>query len=354
VKRGGAIKIALDKEKPSMSSIWLHKIESSIFNRIQVKLIALIKYSSKIKTPSPIQQIKLAEWQEQDVQVYVKRDDLLHRYVQGNKWRKLKYNLLEANRLGKSQLVTFGGAFSNHIHATAAAGQMYGFETIGLIRGDKLDELSPTLAFAQAAGMQLVFLDRTTYRQRKESTFLESIAEKYPDAYIIPEGGSNALALKGVAEIILEVDAQMPNRSSFTWCVGVGSGGTMAGMIRVVKGDDTVMGFSSLKGDFVEEMVASFLDKSYANWSIWKDGHFGGFAKWKPALIDFINSFYENTGIPLDPIYNGKLWYRLNELILDGYFPKGSQIMVIHTGGLQGIAGFRQRFGDKLLPNWTY
>ena len=293
-------------------------------------------------------------WKTHGVQVFIKRDDVLHKHVQGNKWRKLKYNLLKAKELEKSQLVTFGGAFSNHIHATAAAGRMFGFQTIGLIRGDELDNLSPTLAFAQEVGMELVYLDRTTYRRRKEADFLRSIEEQYPDAFIIPEGGSNALALKGVGEIVSEVDEQMQERSSMIWCVGVGSGGTMAGIIRDVKDTDTVMGFSALKGDFVDEMVASFLDKPYSNWQIWKDGHFGGFAKWKPDLVDFINNFYESTGIPLDPIYNGKLWYRLNDLILDGYFEKGSQIMVIHTGGLQGIEGFRQRFGDELLPGWTY
>ncbi|HHB79942.1 MAG TPA: pyridoxal-phosphate dependent enzyme [Saprospiraceae bacterium] len=294
------------------------------------------------------------EWKAHDVHIYIKRDDLLHKFVQGNKWRKLKYNLLEAKRLGKKQLLTFGGAFSNHIHATAAAGQMFGLETIGWIRGDKLEEMSPTLVFAQAAGMELVYVDRTTYRRRKDADFLTKVAEQYPDAYIIPEGGSNALALKGVAEMVTEINEQMPDRKPMVWCVGVGSGGTMAGMIRTVKDTDVVMGFSSLKGDFVDEMVAGFLEKEYQNWQIWKDGHLGGFARWKPELIDFINSFYESTGIPLDPIYNGKLWYRLNDLILDGYFPKGSQIMVIHTGGLQGIDGFRHRFGDELLPNWKY
>jgi len=309
---------------------------------------------AQIKTPSPIQKVHLAEWEEKNLQVFIKRDDLLHKYVQGNKWRKLKYNLLEAKRLGKKQLLTFGGAFSNHIHATAAAGQMFGFETVGLIRGDELERLSPTLEFAQAAGMRLIYLDRTTYRRRKDADFLSEMADKFPDAYIVPEGGSNALALKGVGEIVDEVDEQIKDRPSMIWCVGVGSGGTMAGIIRAVKETDTVMGFSSLKGDFVDEMVASFLDKPYMNWQIWKDAHFGGFAKWKPELIDFINTFYESTGIPLDPIYNGKLWYRLNDLILADNFPKGSQIMVIHTGGLQGIVGFRQRFGDRLLPDWSY
>lgn len=308
-----------------------------------------IQFSTNIKTPSPVQPVNLPEWQASGVQVFIKRDDLLHQYVQGNKWRKLKYNLLEAKRLGKKQLLTFGGAFSNHIHATAAAGQMFGLETIGLIRGDKLDKLSPTLAFAQAAGMRLIYLDRTTYRQRKEPEFLAQIADEYPSAYVVPEGGSNALALKGVAEIITEVDAQMPARQPMTWCVGVGSGGTMAGMIRAVKPNDRVMGFSSLKGGFVDEMVAGFLDKEYPNWQIWKDAHFGGFAKWKPELIDFMNYFYASTKIPLDPIYNGKLWCRLNDLILEGFFPKGSQIMVVHTGGLQGIDGFRHRFGDGWL-----
>lgn len=313
-----------------------------------------MKQAADIIVPSPIQQVQLPEWQEHDVQVLIKRDDLLHKYVQGNKWRKLKYNLLKAKELGKTQLVTFGGAFSNHIHATAAAGQMFDFETVGVIRGDELDELSPTLAFAQAVGMRLIYLNRTTYRRRKDVDFLAEMADKFPNAFIIPEGGSNELALKGVGEIISEVDEQMPNRSPMYWCVGVGSGGTMAGMIRAVKHTDKVMGFSSLKGDFVDEMVASFLDKNYPNWQIWKDGHFGGFAKWQPELIAFINAFYESTQIPLDPIYNGKLWYRLNDLILEGFFPKGSRIMVIHTGGLQGIEGFRQRFGDGLLDNWAY
>ncbi len=305
-----------------------------------------------LNIPSPIQSVHLPQWADTGVSVFIKRDDLIHPEIQGNKWRKLKYNLLKAKALGKQTLLTFGGAFSNHIYATAAAGTHFNFNTIGIIRGERLEKLSPTLRFAEANGMKFVFMDRTTYRQRKESAFLESLAQKYPNAYIIPEGGSNLLALKGVAEIVEEVEAQMPNRSPLTWCVGVGSGGTIAGLIRGIQSTDSVLGFSSLKGDFVHEMVKGFLDKDYFNWTILEEDRFGGFAKWKPALIDFINDFYDQTKIPLDPIYNGKLWFRLNELIVAGYFPKGSQLMVIHSGGLQGIAGFRQRFRIDLLPDW--
>ncbi len=291
---------------------------------------------------------------ENRVHVSIKRDDLIHPYIQGNKWRKLKYNLLKAKELGLKRLVTFGGAFSNHIHATAAVGQLFAFETIGIIRGERSDKGSPTLAFAEAAGMQITFLNRTDYRHRKDPDFLASIARKYPDAYIIPEGGSNALALKGVAEIITETDTQWADRPPLTWCAAVGSGGTLAGLIRAAGAHDQVLGFSALKGDFVDDMVAGFLDQAYTNWQIKKDVHWGGFAKWKPELIQFINDFYERTRIPLDPIYNGKLWYGLNQLILDGYFPKGSHVMVIHSGGLQGVNGFRHRFGSTLLPNWSF
>lgn len=306
------------------------------------------------QSPSPIQKISLAQWESKGLHVFIKRDDLIHKYIQGNKWRKLKYNLLSAKELNKKTLLTFGGAFSNHIHATAAAGNILGFKTIGIIRGDKLPILSPTLAFAQAQGMELVYMNRSEYRQRKNPDFLEAIAQKYPNAYVIPEGGSNMLALKGVGEIITEVRNQKPTEKPTTWCVAVGSGGTMAGLIKASSENDTVMGFSSLKGDFVDAMVADFLDTPYSNWSIWKDAHFGGFAKWKPALIEFINDFYNQTSIPLDPIYNGKLWYRLNQLIQDDFFPQGSQIVVIHSGGLQGVDGFRQRFKLELLPKWTY
>lgn len=286
------------------------------------------------------------------LRVYIKRDDLINPAPAGNKWRKLKYNLQQAQSEKQNTLLTFGGAFSNHIYATAAAARRFGFQAIGLIRGERHATLNPTLQFAEAQGMELHFIDRTTYRAWTKSLPVAEIQAKYGKVYILPEGGTNALALKGCAEIVSATQQQLPNQKIDYWAVASGTGGTISGIIEGTKGAGQVLGFSALKGDFLKEAVTQLLNEytntNPTNWEMCTDYHFGGYARFKPALIEFIQTFKAKHNILLDPIYTAKLFYGLYDLIAKDYFKKGSTIVGIHTGGLQGIAGFNARFGLEL------
>ena len=281
------------------------------------------------------------------LKLLIKREDLIHPEISGNKWRKLKYNLIEAYNQGFSTLLTFGGAFSNHIHATAAAGKFFGSKTIGIIRGERPQSLNPTLKYAEKCGMQLHFVSRTDYRDKK--ALLSKLPIDLESTYILPEGGTNKLALKGCTEIIKNYD----DKSKINyWCVACGTGGTLAGMVTSLSKTQNAIGFSVLKGDFlnqeVEKLLLDFNGKQYQNWSINTDYHFGGYAKFDNSLIEFINEFKRKNEIQLDPIYTGKIIYGIYDLIKKGYFPRGATIMAVHSGGQQGISGFNQRFGDLL------
>jgi len=270
-----------------------------------------------------------------DITLFIKREDVLHPYVSGNKFRKLTYNLAEAKRQNKSTLLTFGGAYSNHILAVAAAGYENGFTTIGVIRGEELATKiadNPTLAKAQEFGMVFDFVSRESYREKTSKSFLEALALRYGDFYLLPEGGTNALAVQGCAEILTVED------EAFDYiCCAVGTGGTIAGIINCSKDGQQVLGFPALKGDFLSEDICNFVTKS--NWSLQTDYHFGGYGKSPAELISFINAFYSQHQVPLDPIYTGKMVYGVLDLIAKNAFPAHSKILMIHTGGLQGIAG---------------
>jgi len=298
-------------------------------------------------TPSPIQTVQLPLLAEKGVELLVKRDDLLHPQVSGNKWRKLKYNLLAANASGYSKLVTYGGAFSNHIAAVAAAGKALGFQTFGVIRGEASVPLNPTLQFAAACGMELQFISRQAYRTADRLDLAQTL---FPfDFYWLPEGGTNALAIKGCEEIIAEVVAQFPNTLPNYFCLACGTGGTLAGVITGLQGQSQVIGFSALKGDFLTASVQEWLSPSiYTNWYISTDYHFGGYAKFQPELIALLHTFRTALHLTLDPIYTGKAMFGILDLVQKDYFPRGSTILMIHTGGLQGIAGFNARFGNLL------
>lgn len=279
-------------------------------------------------------------------EIYIKPEYLIHPVVSGNKYRKLKYNLQEARIQEKQTLLTFGGAFSNHIAAVAAAGKEFKFKTIGIIRGEELAskiEENPTLKFAQSCGMVLKFISREEFQQKTTKAFIQSLAEELGDFYLIPEGGTNALAVKGCEEILDEED------SVFDYiCCSVGTGGTISGLINSSLQNQKILGFPALKGDFLREEIAKFATKN--NWELISDYHFGGYAKINQELISFINAFKRNYKVPLDPIYTGKMMFGINDLIKNGYFPKNSKILAIHTGGLQGIAGMNLSLKQKKMP----
>lgn len=282
----------------------------------------------------------------QNIEFYIKREDQIHPFVSGNKYRKLKYNLLEAKNQKKTTLLTFGGAYSNHIAATAAAGKEFNFKTIGVIRGEELVAKvaeNPTLAFAKAKGMQLHFISRSQYNQKEFEPFINQLRIQFGDFYLVPEGGTNPLAIKGCEEILTKEDAVF----DFI-CVPVGTGGTIAGLINSSSPHQKIIGFSALKGDFLEKTVNQITLKS--NWEITDRFSFGGYAKVDQTLINFMNNFKNNTNIPLDPVYTGKMFYGIFELAKTGFFPKKSRILAIHTGGLQGIQGMNLQLKKRNLP----
>ena len=298
--------------------------------------------------PALIQLIQDSLFLEKGVTVYLKREDLLHPTISGNKWRKLKYNLLAAKEQGKGTLLTFGGAYSNHIAAVAAAGKEYQFATTGFIRGEEHQPLNPTLAFAADCGMQLQYLNRETYRNKNEPEFIHQLQQKYPEAYLLPEGGTNTLAVLGCTEIVADI-----NRPFDYICCAAGTGGTLAGIIAGLNGEKNIIGFPALKeGDFLQneiaELIINYNGKAYQNWHLETRYHFGGYAKVKPELLQFITRFKEQQGILLEPIYTGKMLYGLYDLIRQDYFEPGSRIIALHTGGLQGLAGYAERLGIKL------
>ncbi len=277
------------------------------------------------------------------IELYIKREDLLHPLISGNKFRKLKYNIAQAQKENKKALLTFGGAFSNHILATAAAGKEYEFNTIGVVRGNELKDNyqeNSTLSKAEQLGMQFYFIERELYRNKENESFVKTLNEKFGDFYLVPEGGTNELAIKGCEEILSEDDKEF----DFV-CCAVGTGGTISGIINSSHENQEIIGFPALKGDFLSDDICKFVTKK--NWKLILDYHFGGYGKVKPELISFLNQFYEEAKIPLDPIYTGKMMFGIVDLIKKGSFPQKSKILAIHTGGLQGIKGINNLLKKK-------
>ncbi|MFH7030803.1 MAG: 1-aminocyclopropane-1-carboxylate deaminase/D-cysteine desulfhydrase [Heteroscytonema crispum UTEX LB 1556] len=293
--------------------------------------------------PSPIEELFDETLTKNQVRLFVKRDDLLHSSVSGNKFRKLKYNFLQIKELGCQRLATCGGAFSNHIYATAAAGKHFGIETIGIIRGERTEPLNTTLYFAELCGMKLYFISRSDFRDK--SLIIKHIKAEFGDFYFLPEGGSNNLAVRGCMEIVEEIHSQMPSQPDY-FCTACGTGGTLAGIIAAAKSSQEIIGFSALKGDFLDNDVQNLLhaEKNIqcTNWQINDNYCFGGYAKWQPELIDFINNFKLKQCIALDPIYTGKMFFGIFDLLKKGFFRRNTIIAAVHTGGLQGIEGFNQ------------
>jgi len=300
---------------------------------------------------SPVQTLDLVAFGiKPTIKLSVLREDLNHpiieggKHINGNKWRKLQYNIQHVLENQLKGILTFGGAFSNHLYAVAAAGSAFGFHTIGIVRGKEWQEKNnATLQFCQQQGMQLVYWDRTTYRQK--DTLNSQLQKQYPDYWIVPEGGTNDLAIKGVSEMAI------PNLDTFTEVtVPIGTGGTLAGLILAAKNRSYIAGYSALKIDF-QPTIENLLGKSihtHINWSVNHNYHFGGYAKYNEDLLAFIRKFKTIYDIQLEPLYTGKMMYGIVEQIKNEMFEQGSHILAIHTGGLQSLAGFEKRFEIKL------
>ena len=326
----------------------------------------------KLNLPSPVQQLSSPLLTEKSIQLFIKRDDLIHPELTGNKWRKLKYNLLQARHEKKETLLTFGGAYSNHIHAVSAAGHLLGFKTVGIIRGERAPVLSPTLVYAESMGMHLHFVTREAYKNKSDVKFIDSLNGELGDFYLIPEGGSNDLAVKGVKEIVDELEEQVPNVDCI--CSACGTGGTLAGLIEGVESSAEkesstrkesstkkelsakkqpsmkkvspikILGFPVLKNaNWMYQDIQQLLRTTeHTNWSLALDYHFGGYAKYDQTLIEFIRSFEVDYSVQLEPVYTAKMLYGIFDLIKKDYFPKQTTIVAIHTGGLQGLAGIAE------------
>ena len=292
------------------------------------------------------QKISLPLLEKKKVELYIRREDLIHPQISGNKYRKLKYNLLEAKKLKYDTLLTFGGAYSNHIAATAYAGKLNKMQTIGVIRGEELAHIwtdNPTLSVAHQQGMKFKFVSRTDYREKETTAFIDKLKKEFGDFYMVPEGGTNKLAVKGCEEILTVKDEVYD-----IICCSVGTGGTLAGLINSAAPKQRVLGFPALKGDFLKKDICKFVENG--NWDLCSDYHFGGYARVDESLISFINEMNENTGIPLDPVYTGKMMYGVLDMITNNFFNPGTKILAIHTGGLQGIAGINLYLKSKNLP----
>lgn len=297
---------------------------------------------------SKIDRIDLAPFDLPNQSLHILREDVLLAEASGNKLRKLLPNLKKAAQSGVRRVVTFGGAYSNHIAATAAAGQKFGFETVGVIRGEELAMKAndnPTLRKAAECGMTLVFVSRSDYKRREDPDYLSALQERFAPCVLIPEGGSNELAIQGVAKMA----SLLPEKFKVL-CTPVGTGGTMAGLLSGAQLGQEVWGFSALKGVDFESQLKHYGDG--ISRTIFKDYHFGGYAKANNELIDFINNFNAQTGIALDPIYTGKMVFGLLDLIRKNRKINAQEVLVIHTGGLQGIEGFNA--ANSGLTNIVY
>jgi len=299
-----------------------------------------------LNIPSPSHLLNSELLNNKQLKLWVKRDDLIHKDISGNKWRKLKYNIEAVKKQGDKQLLTFGGAYSNHIAATAAVGKVAGIKTIGVIRGNKFSSLNSTLSCAKENGMCLHFVSRNEYKRKNEDEFLKMLKDEFGPYFLVPEGGSNENGALGCAEILAE-----ENEEYDFICCAAGTGTTASGILNALNENQKLLVFPALKGgDGLKSDILSYFNNANieSQLQMINDYHFGGYAKIKPDLVDFTNSFYEAHQLPLDLIYTAKMMYGLYDLIQKDYFPRQSKILFIHSGGLQGNEGFKNK-GIKLI-----
>lgn len=304
---------------------------------------------------SPLQTVEHPLFAHHHVTVQIKRDDLIHPIISGNKWRKLKYNLTFAQQHNKKGILSFGGAYSNHIHALAFACKHNNLASKAIIRGEASYQNNATLSAAKSWGMELEFVDRATYRQRYDTEYLKYLQSQHENFYIVPEGGSNSLALQGVGEIITELAEQ----TEFdTLMVPVGSSGTLSGLIQADDNQHNILGIAVLKGgQYLEDSIGQLLDQEssglklkqkHTRWQLLTNFHRGGYAKFSREDEQRILDFSLQTKLPFEPVYSGKMILALLDLLEQGYFPIGHRILLVHTGGLQGLAGLNEQKRLKL------
>lgn len=288
---------------------------------------------------TPLQEINDELFNQKNIKLFIKRDDLIDNFISGNKYFKLKYNLIEAAENNFNTLLSFGGAYSNHIYSLAYAGKKFGFKTIGVIRGEQHSPLNPTLQFAKECGMEFYYLSRSDYRKKYSDEIISRLHKNFGDFYLIPEGGSNNLAVKGCSEIPQRIDIDY----HYLFCA-CGTGGTLAGIIKGADIKSRIIGTAVLKNaSFLLDDVKKLIASERFNWELLLNYHFGGYAKFNSELVNFIKTFETKFNIQLEPIYTGKLIYAIYDMAKKNYFESGSVIVAYHSGGLQGLEGLRHR-----------
>ncbi len=304
--------------------------------------------------PSPLTLVTDHPGQSAGITLYIKRDDLLHPTVQGSKWRKLEPIIQLIQNQHYAGILTYGGPFSNHLQAVAAAGQYYGFPTVGVVRGLAANLSNPTLAFAQSGGMQLIPVTKQDYDARKNSPRLNDITLQFPNYFSLPEGGATSLAVDNCQRIAEEIQQQLPveQPKSLIVCVPAGTGCTAAGVIAGLGDAGETWIFPAVNYGVEEADIQHYLTDyqfgTLPNFRFVREYTFGGFAVYQPELIEFVHTFRRQTNILLDPIYTSKLMFGVFDLLAKGHFAPGSVIVALHTGGLQGWDGFQQRFGQVI------
>lgn len=293
---------------------------------------------------SPLEKLPYVHPRYPNIELWIKRDDLLHPLISGNKWRKLKYQIYHIFNNNFEGILSFGGCFSNHIHALAAAGQLFNFNTHGIIRGEQENRNNATLSEAARMGMHFTFVNRREYKLRDNKDYITSLQEQFPSYFISPEGGSHTLALKGISELATEIISQLPFTPNYV-CCPVGSGGTLAGLAKNLPNETMAVGVSVLKSNHsLNSQVATLIDNAKkVNWRIMHNYHCGGYAKITDELRDFCRIFEDDFNIEVEPIYSGKFLNAIFSMIEQGAFEDGSKIVLVHTGGLQGKAGLIER-----------
>lgn len=306
---------------------------------------------AEIVTLSPLQFLAKHPGIDLNIRLFIKRDDLLEPEIQGNKWRKLQL-LLQSETFGLERgITTFGGPFSNHLYAVAAAGKRFGFPTAAIVRGMYDDPVNPTLAHARACGMQLYFVPKKVYDEGPGAVQIQDIIRLFPNNYVLPEGGSTVLGVHGCASVGLEILQQIPHVNNLIVCVPAGTGCTAAGLIAGLAGKGRVLVFPATTVNLDRDRILSHLEEAghlrYDNFEIISDYTFAGFAQLSAELMVFTQQFYTQYQVMLDPIYTAKMFYGIFDLLERQYFSRDAQIVAVHTGGLQGWNGFRHRFGEK-------
>lgn len=339
---------------PSLNNDNLYYCNEKI-SQSRVQSVYFINMISTPTIPSPVQIIEHPLFTKHKVTVYVKRDDLIHPVISGNKWRKLKYNLQHAITSGYLGVISFGGGYSNHLHALAYACHQIQLPVIGLVRGEQHYQNNATLKQAKHWGMSLRFMDRKTYQQRNDETFLTMLTARYPGYFLIPEGGTNPLALKGVSELSEELNRQVEFDTIIT---PVGSAGTLSGIITGDKQQHSILGIAVLKqAEYLHKHIHTLLQSQQCNaqnWQLLTQYHGGGYAKFSHEDLTKMRAFSHATQLPIEPIYSGKMFLALLSLIEQGFFSAGQRIVALHTGGLQGLYGLieqnRIKADEWLLP----